>query len=189
LFGAVPVGIASAYAVVRLNHSSEHSQLISSGVQILIIAVMFFALYALVTEYLSSKRKVQPHSRLLVQERRPFHQAVLSGGLCGLVIGTTGIGGGVLLLPVLNSHLGINIKKSVGSSIVIALVLSASTSFVYAQGGQSDIPTALMLVLGSLVGVPIATSLLKQLSETSVYLVTLSVICVSILIMMSTNFF
>ncbi|MBD1557972.1 sulfite exporter TauE/SafE family protein [Vibrio sp. S9_S30] len=188
LLGAVPVGIASAFGVVYLSRQSEYNQWISNSVQVLIIAVMFFALYLLAKKYVLSKKPVHTVAPTKVKHQT-LHQAVLSGGFCGLIIGTTGIGGGVLLLPILNSHLGIGIKKSVGSSIVIALVLSASTSFIYAQGGQSDIPTALMLVLGSLIGVPIATTLLKQFSETTVYLVTLSVICVSILIMMLTNMF
>ncbi|GLQ71777.1 sulfite exporter TauE/SafE family protein [Vibrio penaeicida] len=186
LLGAIPAGVGSAYAVIHLNRHAEYNLLISNSVQILIVAVMFFALYLLVNKYLSIQKRNIPQCS---EKNRSLQRVVLSGGLCGLVIGTTGVGGGILLLPVLNSHLGISIKKSVGSSIVIALVLSSSTSFIYAQGGESDIPTALMLVLGSFVGVPIATSLLKQFSEATVYLVTLSVICVSILIMMLTNMF
>ncbi len=190
LIGAIPIGMLSAFAVVSLYSYDEYRQLISNMTQILVIFMMFYALVSLITKCSNRKKSSQiSNSNLLKKQKWSFKRAITSGSLCGLVIGTTGIGGGVLLLPILNSYLGINIKKSVGSSIVIALVLSAITSFIYVKGGQSDIPTALMLVLGSLFGVPFATTLVKRTSEATLYLATLCVICISLIIMMFSCFF
>lgn len=187
LLGAIPIGMLSASTVVYLHQHEDYNQLISTTTQVLIVLMMFYALFSLMRKYMKSQHPQQQTIPLSVTSDWSYRRASSSGAFCGLIMGMTGIGGGVLLLPVLNSYLGIGIKKAVGSSIVIALALSASTSFIYAKGGQSDIPTAFTLVVGSLLGVPLSTVLLKQLSEAKLYLTTLSVICVSILIMMLSN--
>lgn len=48
-------------------------------------------------------------------------KAIMSGMFCGTVLGSTGVGGGVLLLSVLNGVLQVDIKKAIGSSVVLAL--------------------------------------------------------------------
>ncbi|KHT64376.1 hypothetical protein RJ45_06555 [Photobacterium gaetbulicola] len=73
--------------------------------------------------------------------------------------------GGVLLLPVLNNVLHVDIKKVIG----------------YASGGQSDIHTAILFFVGSFVAVPVAANLMKHMSESHVYLATMLVISVSLL--------
>jgi uncharacterized membrane protein YfcA len=187
LLGAIPIGMLSASTVVYSHQHEDYNQLISITTQVLIVLMMFYALFSLMRKYMKSKHPQQKTMPLSAPSHWSYRRASSSEAFCGLIIGTNGIGGGVLLLPVLNSYLGIGIKKAVGSSNVIALALSASTSFIYAKGGQSDIPTAFTLVVGSLLGVPLSTVLLKQLSEAKLYLTTLSVICVSILIMMLSN--
>lgn len=187
LLGAIPIGMLSASTVVYLHQHEDYNQLISTTTQVLIVLMMFYALFSLMCKYIKSQYPQQKTMPLSATSNWSYRRASSLGAFCGLIIGMTGIGGGVLLLPALNSYLGIGIKKAVGSSIVIALALSASTSFIYAKGGQSDIPTAFTLVVGSLLGVPLSTLLLKQLSEAKLYLTTLSVICVSILIMMLSN--
>ncbi len=92
------------------------------------------------------------------------------------------MGGGVLLLPILNSFLNINIKKAIGSSVVLALFLSAITALSYAKGGQADVVTALWFVFGSIAGVALAGTLMHKLSEKHTYLITISVISISILL-------
>ncbi|GAL31083.1 putative membrane protein [Vibrio variabilis] len=100
---------------------------------------------------------------------------------CGSVLGSTGVGGGVLLLPILNSLLNVDIKKAVGSSVVLALCLSMITAISYAKGGQADMETAIWFVLGSLLGVATSSKLMRMLSERLVYIITISVITVSLL--------
>ena len=101
---------------------------------------------------------------------------------CGSVLGSTGVGGGVLLLPVFNSVLNIDIKKAIGSSVVLALCLSMITALSYSKGGQADWNTAILFIIGSLPGVPVAAKLMHLISEKTVYFLTIIVITISLLL-------
>ena len=87
-----------------------------------------------------------------------------AGGGIGLVMGATGIGGGVLIAPALLLA-GEAPKRVVGTSILIALVLSGLTALLYAAGGQMDWHLALWMSAGSLIAIPVASRLLRQASE------------------------
>ena len=85
-----------------------------------------------------------------------------------------------LLLPILTVLLKVNIKQAIGSSIVIALLLSIS-ALTYSGGGQADMTTAILLIIGSLVGVPVAGKIMQFISDQTLHRVTLSLITLSAL--------
>ncbi len=175
--GAVPVTILVTQIVVYFNQHPIHGAVTQSVVSSLVIAVMAGSLMSVIIKFKSCEVSDTPNVSGTIN--RP--KALLSGAFCGSVMGSTGVGGGVLLLPVLNSVLHLDIKKSIGSSIVLALFLSTVAAVGYAKGGQTDIATAIWFVIGSFVGVPVAARLMKQLSDKLIYLITLSVIAVSLM--------
>jgi uncharacterized membrane protein YfcA len=79
--------------------------------------------------------------------------AVSGGCLVGILIGLTSIGGGVLVVPLLMIVFGLSPSRTVGTSILIAVVLTLLTSVIYGHGGQIDAGTALVMGAGSLLGV------------------------------------
>ncbi|MGF1760873.1 sulfite exporter TauE/SafE family protein [Photobacterium sagamiensis] len=178
LMGAIPITLITAHFIVALSNAPEYSVIMNNVIEILIISVMSFSMISMIMKM----KSINAEAVASTQDNGSRSKAVFSGAFCGSVLGSTGIGGGVLLLPMLNSVLGVSIKKSVGSSIVIALVLSAICAFNYSHGGQSDIPTALMLVLGSLLGVPLAIRLVSWFSEKVLYQITIAIIAVSLFI-------
>ena len=115
-------------------------------------------------------------------------KTLISGAATGLIMGSTGVGGGVLLLPLLSVTIGLDMKRSVGSSTVIALVLSSAGALAYSGGGQSDVVTAGLLVLGSFVGVPMAGFLMKAMTDKRLQQVSLGLISVSAVIMLRSMF-
>ena len=175
LVGSVPVTLITANAVVKLNAIPEYTDMVNVAINVLVVAVMIFSLGSMVLKL----NKMDSEVVLTDKKDRPLI-GVVAGGGCGFILGSTGIGGGVLLLPLLNSIMKINIKKSVGSSIVIALVLSGISALNYSKGGQTDVVTALLLVVGSFVGVPIAVMTVKKLSDKSIYKATIAIISVSL---------
>ena len=83
----------------------------------------------------------------------------------GLVMGLTGVGGGVLIAPLLMVAGGETPKRIVGASILIALALSALSAAVYAGGGQVNYELALWMTIGSLMATPLGSRLLRRVSE------------------------
>lgn len=105
----------------------------------------------------------------------------------GLCLGLTGGGGGVLIIPLLNSVIGINIKRAIGSSVVLSLMLSAITAWSYTKNGQGDLNTALVLAIGSFAAIPFTGHLIKRLSEQRIYQLTISVITLSLIITLASE--
>ncbi|WP_036828836.1 sulfite exporter TauE/SafE family protein, partial [Photobacterium sanctipauli] len=174
LMGAVPVTFAITEVIVRLTANPKYNSMINSVVEVLIISIMSFALASMIIKLRKSKSGVEATE---VKGDNKV-KGISSGAACGAIIGSTGVGGGVLILPTLNSILGVDIKRSVGSSIVIALVLSGISAIKYSSGGQSDIATALVLVAGSFIGVPLAVRVVKNITDSGMYMVSIAIISI-----------
>ena len=176
--GAVPVTILVTQIVVYFNQHPNYGQLTQSLISMLVIVVMVSSLLSVIY---GAKKTVSSGvaGAGTCSDVKPV-KAVLSGAFCGSVLGSTGVGGGVLLLPVLNNVLKLDIKKSIGSSVVLALFLSATAAIGYAKGGQADSATAIWFVVGSFVGVPLSAWVLKRMTTRAIYAVTLAVITISL---------
>lgn len=107
------------------------------------------------------------------------------GGLmpsaCGAMVGATGVGGGVLIVPTLRAMSGADIKVVVGTSTVIGLLLSACTGLVFGGGGHLEPLLALLVTLGGAVGVMLGRPLVARLSSRAVSGLVYTLIGVSLL--------
>nr|WP_086939708.1 sulfite exporter TauE/SafE family protein [Thaumasiovibrio occultus] len=175
LVGAIPMTLFTTTAIIKLNAHPVIGPMVGVAVETTIIAIMLFALYTLYKKY----RQCEQAAPTII---RSNSTAVFSGMACGSILGSTGVGGGVMLLPAFNSVMGVDIKKSIGSSVVVALVLSSLTALSYSRGGQSDVMAAILMSVGAFVGVPIAVRLLKRTSDAQIYLLTLVIISISLIL-------
>ena len=92
-----------------------------------------------------------PWSERLHGRRRLF--VPLVGAVIGATIGATGVGGGVLIVPVLILIFRIPAEKTVGTSIVIAFTVSLLTAIVYGKSGEVEWATAFIMAGAAWVGV------------------------------------
>ncbi|WCE30469.1 sulfite exporter TauE/SafE family protein [Vibrio sp. SCSIO 43137] len=178
LLGAVPATFITTEVIIELYKNPVTEQFVSQTIELAIITIMLLSLYSIYRKYkvaigISS---VRPHSNKM---------ALSAGITCGTVLGSTGIGGGVMLLPAFNTLLGVSIKKSVGSSLVMALVLSSLTALIYSRSGQSDITTAFLMSLGAFIGVPVAMRVIKKLDDKNIYAITVFIISISLLMIVT----
>ena len=98
---------------------------------------------------------------------------VFFGLIIGVLIGSTSVGGGVMVIPMLVIFFGLTTAQTVGSSIIIAVVLTLVTSIIFAKGGSLDVPTALIMWVGSFPGVFFGSKLtiITRCSSNEPYLV------------------
>ena len=61
---------------------------------------------------------------------------VLIGLVVGILVGLTGVGGGILLLPILTSVLGVTPIVAVGSDAVVNCVTKIGAGFVHWRRGN-----------------------------------------------------
>ena len=109
----------------------------------------------------------------------------IAGLFVGILGGTAGVGGAILLVPIL---LGLGFSKSaaVGTSFVNVLVVALTALALYGAKGVIDWKAGAFLAVGSVVGVWLATHFIQpQLDEKTfryVFVAILALIAVFILL-------
>src|SRR5580700_6066273 len=81
------------------------------------------------------------------------------GFLAGLLGALTGIGGGVILTPILALHFGIPIREAIGTSLVAVITTSAASSSVHLQRHTTDIRLGMTLELATALGAAVTAYL------------------------------
>ena len=77
---------------------------------------------------------------------------VVLGFFAGLLGAVTGIGGGVLISPILALYFGIPIRQAVGTSLVAVITTSAASSSIHLQRHTTDIRLGMTLELATSLG-------------------------------------
>ena len=106
----------------------------------------------------------------------PYFLPVFSG----LLVGATGVGGGVLIVPALMAASSESVKRIIGTSVVLGLVLSIVTGLVYGAAGALAWRTALLMTAGALIAMPLAGRLFKRASDQQVKILSATLIAIAI---------
>ncbi|HVZ23936.1 MAG TPA: sulfite exporter TauE/SafE family protein [Vicinamibacterales bacterium] len=73
----------------------------------------------------------------------------LAAGLLGAI---TGLGGGVVLVPLLVTAFGVDIRYAIGASIVSVIATSSGAAAAYVKEGFSNVRVGMLLEIGTTVG-------------------------------------
>lgn len=84
---------------------------------------------------------------------------VILGFCAGLLGAMTGIGGGVLIAPILALHFGIPIRQAIGTSLVAVITTSTASSSVHLQRHTTDIRLGMTLELATVLGAAVTAYL------------------------------
>ncbi len=89
---------------------------------------------------------------------------VLAAGLAaGVISGLMGVGGGVLLVPVMLVLIGMEMHRAVGTSLGVILVTSVAGVVLYGLEGEASLWIIMPLLVGSSVGVQLGAILCQKL--------------------------
>jgi hypothetical protein len=81
------------------------------------------------------------------------------GLLVGFLSGLLGIGGGLLLTPILVGGLGMTLSQASGTSILLLLSSSVVGTWAQASAGRVNLPLALVLLIGSTLSAQVGAQL------------------------------
>lgn len=125
-----------------------------------------------------------------VSAKKRAVQSVLCGSMIGFICGFVGAGGGMMMLLILTSVLGYELKTAVGTSVFImaftAFTGSASHIFI---GGMPDITVLLLCVSFTLIWARIAAKFANKASPEILNRATGIVLAALGLAIMAVNFF
>jgi hypothetical protein len=92
---------------------------------------------------------------------------VILGFCAGLLGALTGIGGGILLTPILALHFGIPIRQAIGTSLVAVITTSAASSSVHLQRHTTDIRLGMTLELATAFGAAVTAYLVGYFNRSA----------------------
>ena len=84
---------------------------------------------------------------------------IILGFFAGTLGALTGIGGGVVLVPILTLYFGIPIREAIGTSLVAVITTSAASSSVHLQRHTTDIRLGMTLELATALGAAVTAYL------------------------------
>ena len=95
----------------------------------------------------------------------PLYLVSLAGAGIGALSGLVGIGGGVVLVPLLVLGFGLSTKQAISTSLAVVLFTGIVASIGYIATGFSDLVSLAPLVVGSMVGAWLGVRLRDLLPE------------------------
>lgn len=95
----------------------------------------------------------------------PALVAIGVGALAGLGSGLLGVGGGTVLVPLSVLWLGLTQHKAHATSLAAIAPIALVGAVAFALAGEVDIPVALGLGVGALVGAPLGARIMAGLPE------------------------
>ena len=86
---------------------------------------------------------------------------IISGIIVGIFASFTGLGGGIIMVPIL-LYLGLTAQKAVGTSFLGILVISISALIAHNKFANVDYKYGILLGLGGIIGAQIGARLLQN---------------------------
>jgi uncharacterized membrane protein YfcA len=99
-----------------------------------------------------------------VEPGRPRIAVLVAIGLAGGILsGTFGVGGGIVLVPLLVNFAGLDQRRAAATSLLAILPTSIAGSVTYLAHGQVDLLAAAVIAVGAIAGSILGGNLLKRI--------------------------
>jgi len=186
LLGAVPANTIVAFWISRqgTNEAFQH------GLRNFIVGVVLFSVLVMILNVVKKSRQALETEERTLAQRINGHTVIRNGlsiamgAVVGSLIGATSIGGGVLIVPILIILFDLPARRTVGSSIFIAVVLTLVTSLIYGKGGEVDKATAIIMAVGSLAGVYYGSRLSTKMPDRLLQAIVIGLIFLAAILML-----
>jgi len=85
------------------------------------------------------------------------------GFIAGILSGLLGVGGGIILVPLMVTYLGITQHIAHGTSLAVIVPTAVAGSIVYGFNGNINFMPALNLAVGSILGASLGARWMKKI--------------------------
>jgi uncharacterized membrane protein YfcA len=162
--GGVPAAVVGIGVLIGLGKTvglSAVSALTKQGVGILLFVAAAAIIVTPMLAWLGKKSRPATTATWTAQTQR---RLIILGAVTGFLVSLTSIGSGALTIPILYLLLpGFGLSRLVGSDVAFAAVLIPTAAIGHAGLGNVDFAVSANLLVGSLPGVFIGSTLCKQL--------------------------
>ena len=91
--------------------------------------------------------------------------------LAGFVGALTGLGGGVVIIPLLTLGFGVDIRYAIGASLVSVIATSSASAAAYVKKGFANLRVGMFLEIATTIGAIAGASLAARISTTSIAII------------------
>ncbi|MCB9262121.1 MAG: sulfite exporter TauE/SafE family protein [Flavobacteriales bacterium] len=161
LFIAIPAIVSGGFLSEIIRHSSWYNKDFFNGIFIALLLLTLVRMY--INQRSQSKFVERPFSAI---------KYIIIGIITGAVSAFSGLGGGVVMLPLLTIFMKMDIKKASSISIGVIPILALSIIYVYGSGkpetilkgsiGYLQLIQSIPVIIGIAIGSPIGVSLAKR---------------------------
>jgi hypothetical protein len=92
-------------------------------------------------------------------------QLIGIGFIAGILSGILGVGGGIILVPIMVTYLGLAQHNAHATSLAVVIPTAVVSSIVYGFHGNTDVILALNLIIGSVLGASLGAKWMKRIPE------------------------
>lgn len=175
----LPATVLTSFLVTYFSQWQGYQQQVELAINILIVVAIIYSLFLFIYRIFFSFSLNQLEKNNTINVRSLLLPAIAAG----VVLGATGVGGGVVVLPLLLRYLKLSIKQAIGTAIFVTTILSGSSAIAYMRDGHTHIVLAFILCVGSLITMPLAKYLMLHLSDRVLQYLTLLFILSSAIMM------
>jgi uncharacterized protein len=153
--GGVPAAVAGLALLAVINRYVDMKTIDDWTKHGIGIAIIISAALIIVSPFILRGRQNTNENGTLRRGR-----VAIIGAIVGLMVSLTSIGGGAVALPLLVLCLpGVSLAEMVGSDIAFSAILVLVSVTVHFRMGHVDVPIAVQLMAGSLVGIYLGSRL------------------------------
>ena len=129
-----------------------------------VVQVVFAAiLLALVYPTARGRPEIDPNAK-----RIPIPLVLVAGVFIGALSGLVGVGGGVVMVPLMMLGMGLSTKRAVSTSLAVVMFAGIVGSIGYIATGFSDLLSLPPLIVGSMIGAWLGVRLRERLPDKTV---------------------
>lgn len=96
---------------------------------------------------------------------------LLIGATAGLASGLLGVGGGIVIVPMLVLVAGVTQHQAHATSLLAVIPVASMGAITYAMDGAVDFGSGAFLAFGAIVGAPLGAKLMASMRETTLKVV------------------
>lgn len=180
----LPATFGASLLVTWLASVPAWQDITEKSINLLVVAAILFSLWLFIQRMFFPP----PLPADTAETSMSVRELLLPGITAGVVLGATGVGGGIVVLPMLLRYAKMDIRQAIGTSIFVTTLLSGSSAIAYMQDEHTDVRLALWLFAGSLLSMPLTKILLTRMPDRAFQYATLFLILCSA-VMMTLNLF
>lgn len=152
-------------------------------------SVSVFATLCMGIKFLKKPVMTSKNQMESMQPKKRFKQSILGGIIIGLICGVMGAGGGIMMLIILTSALGYELKTAVGTSVFI-MTFTALTGAIshFIIGGMPNMTCLVVCVISTLIWARIAALFANKIEPKTLNLAMGTVLSILGVIMIAFQF-